>query len=246
MRFGGPPGVRIGASDPIIEQRPIVPQFGSTCADERLLLADGRAARFGAERPCLSGLVLASVLLVGAAAVATVLVMSWASGVGSPEGSAAPVAGEIMFLGWNLLPHAWALGLAKTASRPPGGASAMVVAAGSLVLAVVDASFLRSFVASESSTSALIFLTLPLILGVIVGVVHSTVLLLRGRSESAMRSKLGSVRCKTAGSVALWGTEPLLAKSRSGTPPRVRSGARAVWECPGTFRREPDRSHSLS
>lgn len=133
-------------------------------------------------RRAVLALKIAAASLVGAAALGTVLTMAWAAGVGQPGWAADPAQLlGLLFIVWNLLPHAWALGLIRSVRSAVRAAA--VVAAGSLVFAAVNAYFLFSFVVSESSTSALVFVSLPVVLGLVVAPTHLLVVVMQRRAS---------------------------------------------------------------
>jgi hypothetical protein len=128
-------------------------------------------------------LTVSPAVVVGAAAIATIVTMGWAAGLSAQDVPSDPIQVliTVLFVAWNLVPHAWAFLLIR---RMTGTfAAAAVVAAGSLLFAAVDGWFLRDFFVSESSTSALVFLTLPFLLGAVLVPVQIVVLVLLGRAR---------------------------------------------------------------
>ncbi|HEY5821703.1 MAG TPA: hypothetical protein VIT20_06995 [Propionibacteriaceae bacterium] len=116
------------------------------------------------EAPVLVGLVF-----VVLAAVATAGVMVWATGIVQGDGDGSVSTGLIAsaFVLVNLVPHAvlGALLVRRRGDPPP---ARLVLLVGTVAFAVVDAGFLISYRGSESSTAALVFVTLPIVLGLVV------------------------------------------------------------------------------
>ncbi|HEX8509375.1 MAG TPA: hypothetical protein VF635_07745 [Propionibacteriaceae bacterium] len=111
--------------------------------------------------------------LAGASGLATLIVMAKANGVGQPDWLSSLTIEQtfllLLFAAWNLLPHAWLTKLALAQRRLARG-QGTALAIGGVVFVAVDAYQLSSFLVSESSTAALVFLTLPVMLGLILAV----------------------------------------------------------------------------
>jgi hypothetical protein len=105
--------------------------------------------------------VQALLVLVGVDAAATLAVMAWAGGWftdGLPLGTG--VGGTVAFVAWALAPH-FGMGVIihLTARRLARGI--VVTAVGVVLLTALTVGALLAFLTDDSSTAALVFLTLP-------------------------------------------------------------------------------------
>lgn len=141
--------------------------FGHRAASVRILRGVGEvhdaemsAATVQAGTRLPRGVPRALLVLVALSAAFAIGTMVWASGYGQGRPINYEALFAVVFAAWELLPFAAMGAVVILAARRMRGAMA-IVALGVLVLGILTVAFLLDFLASESSTAALIFVVLP-------------------------------------------------------------------------------------
>lgn len=140
------------------------------------------------------GVTPALLTLVALTAALTIGTLVWASGYGQGRAIDYEVLYAVVFVAWALLPFAAMGAIVIVAARKTRGAM-VAVALGVVALAVLTVVLLLSFLASESSTAALLFIFLPIYQFLVVGATACTTLVVHLvlRRRRAHRLPLGDL-----------------------------------------------------